>query len=890
MAKRFDEILDECITRITLQGETVEECLTRYPEHLSDLEPHLRLVARTAQAYAFTPSAEAKERGRRRLQAELQTLRQRDAERSTPPAAAPPLLVGWRLRWVASMAVVVLVILGGAASLIMASSNALPGGALYPVKGATEQVRLALRPSQVGKAELHLAYAENRAREISSLLQKGDISRLEPTGENLREHLAMAANTARSLDDEQALARLRSRLEATTSQALGHLQLAAQEAPEVSRQEASNVFQTSSEAYGDTAEVVVTKAPERYVAARPGMLQFRAIDPPPPDVEEVLVQVEGIEAHRAMGAESRWTVISQEPQTFDLLRVAEVQKFLGEQEVEPGTYSKVRFRVMSVTVVVGGQEHQARVPSGQISLTRPFRVEEGKTTVVLLDFDGEQSLRVTGSGEYILTPVVRVFTQEPPEQRGQRSREQDKKLREPRGKGTRLEESRAHQVKAEVEGVVETVATDSLVVAGKRIFIAPGTQVKDAVEPGQRVEVEVVVQSDGTFLARKIEVERKRRQDGQGREKADTGAIEIEGVIKSIAPDHWIVAGHRVRVGLDTRINGQAAEGAFARVEGPRQADGIIVASRITVTPGHPAPKTDDGKGRKEKGASQGDDAPREEGTPKDQVPKKGEASEQTVVHLTGLITSLSPDQWIVEGQAISITHETKIEGTPALGLRVRVEGRQGPDGRILALSIKALGRPQEAAPREGRKDAPPSGGTPSKEKDGREGRVEIKGTLNELAVNRWVVNGETIILTAKTAISGKPVVGAMVKVEGVRRTDGSILATKVELQVERGEDKKGKQEAKPTPKSTPTATSAPTPTRTPQPTSTPKPDVVRFQGVVEGIQGLEWRVSGRIVLLNTATRIEGIAVVGSRVRVEGVQRKDGTVLATQVKVRGTPD
>jgi hypothetical protein len=343
--------------------------------------------------------------------------------------------------------------------------------------------------------------------------------------------------------------------------------------------------------------------------------------------------------------------------------------------------------------------------------------------VVLLDFDGAQSLRVTGRGEYILTPVVRVFTQEPVEQRRQGERDKEQKLREPTGKSTRLEESRAHQVKAEVEGVVEAVTTDSLLVAGKRIFIAAGTQVEDAVESGQWAQVEVVVQSDGTFLARKIEVERKRIQGGQGLGKADTGAIEIEGVIESIAPDHWIVAGHRVRVGLDTKINGQAEEGAFARAEGPRQEDGVIVASRITVTPGHPAPKTDD--------------VPRQEGTPKDQVPKKGKATEQVIVHLTGLITFLSPDQWIVDGQAISITHETKIEGTPALGLRVWVEGRLGPDGRILVLSTKVLGRPQEAAPREERKDKPPSGGTQPQEKGRREGRVEIRGTLSELAANR---------------------------------------------------------------------------------------------------------------------------------------------------------
>jgi hypothetical protein len=346
------------------------------------------------------------------------------------------------------------------------------------------------------------------------------------------------------------------------------------------------------------------------------------------------------------------------------------------------------------------------------------------------------------------------------------------------------------------------------------------------------VEVEVVVQFDGTFLARKIEIEQKRRQDGRGREQADARSIEIEGVIESIAAEHWLVADYRVRVGLDTRISGQVAAGAFARVEGVRQTDGTIVATRIIVTPGEPKQKTDDEKRRKEKGDSLGDNEPREGGEPKNQVPK------------------------------------------------------------------------------EGKKHEPPPEGVPPEGKGDREDRVQIKGTLNELGVNGWVVSGQTIVLTAETAIVGKPVVGAIVEVEGVRQPNGSILAKKVKLQLERSEEKEGRQEAKPTPtpkatpnptpistprqKAAPTATPPPTATPTPKPTArptpTPKPAVVRFQGMVEGIQGLEWRVSGRTVLVNTATQIEGIAVVGSKVRIEGVQREGGTVLATLIKVLGASD
>ena len=40
--KQFNTILDECLERLLTGQETVEQCLQRYPEYATELEPLLR--------------------------------------------------------------------------------------------------------------------------------------------------------------------------------------------------------------------------------------------------------------------------------------------------------------------------------------------------------------------------------------------------------------------------------------------------------------------------------------------------------------------------------------------------------------------------------------------------------------------------------------------------------------------------------------------------------------------------------------------------------------------------------------------------------------------------------------------------------------------------------
>ncbi len=66
MTEKFDEILDKCIDSIN-SGDSIDECLARYPEHAAELMPLLRTVTGAHSAVPFTPSAEKKQAARQQM-------------------------------------------------------------------------------------------------------------------------------------------------------------------------------------------------------------------------------------------------------------------------------------------------------------------------------------------------------------------------------------------------------------------------------------------------------------------------------------------------------------------------------------------------------------------------------------------------------------------------------------------------------------------------------------------------------------------------------------------------------------------------------------------------------------------------------------------------------
>ncbi len=102
MGNDFEQILDSCIDRLN-RGESLESCLADYPQYSSRLEPLLQAMFTTQQAYAFSPSADAKREARQKFLAALEQRRQ--------PAFWQKFFAQ-RLVWASVATAVVLIIVG----------------------------------------------------------------------------------------------------------------------------------------------------------------------------------------------------------------------------------------------------------------------------------------------------------------------------------------------------------------------------------------------------------------------------------------------------------------------------------------------------------------------------------------------------------------------------------------------------------------------------------------------------------------------------------------------------------------------------------------------------------------------------------------------------------
>jgi len=70
MAEELEHILDECIERV-LQGEGLEQCLQRYPQHAEQLEPLLQVVLAARDAASIEPRPEYRLQARQQLRSVL---------------------------------------------------------------------------------------------------------------------------------------------------------------------------------------------------------------------------------------------------------------------------------------------------------------------------------------------------------------------------------------------------------------------------------------------------------------------------------------------------------------------------------------------------------------------------------------------------------------------------------------------------------------------------------------------------------------------------------------------------------------------------------------------------------------------------------------------------
>jgi len=75
------------------------------------------------------------------------------------------------------------------------------------------------------------------------------------------------------------------------------------------------------------------------------MLEVYVTDPPPPDVDQIWVDISNLEVHKTGG---NWTSVAVDTDPFNLKEIEGIQDFLASQIVDVGKYTQIRFDVESV--------------------------------------------------------------------------------------------------------------------------------------------------------------------------------------------------------------------------------------------------------------------------------------------------------------------------------------------------------------------------------------------------------------------------------------------------------------------------------------------------------------------------------------------------------------
>jgi hypothetical protein len=156
-------------------------------------------------------------------------------------------------------------------------------------------------------------------------------------------------------------------------------------------------------------------------------LGLKLTDSPFSDAKSVLVTFSSVSVHRSGSAFATIPFAgSATSRTCDLKKLENgAEDILGTEGVPAGEYTQVRLLVASAVLYfdnpsVGpacapsvtapaGTSAIVTIPSGDVRLNRPFTLAANTSTTILLDFDGDRSIRETSTGVYSMTPVITVL-------------------------------------------------------------------------------------------------------------------------------------------------------------------------------------------------------------------------------------------------------------------------------------------------------------------------------------------------------------------------------------------------------------------------------------------------------------------------------------------------
>jgi hypothetical protein len=145
-----------------------------------------------------------------------------------------------------------------------------------------------------------------------------------------------------------------------------------------------------------------------------GSIRIYLVDSPS-QLDSVIICVTRVEIHKSgSDSTSGWFVINDSTRYFDLLLLTNgASAVLGDTSLAPGKYTQIRLIIGDGSYVIDqGVKHNLEVPSGSqsgLKLNHQFTIESGKLYELLLDFNVDKSIVITGNGKYKLKPTIRVM-------------------------------------------------------------------------------------------------------------------------------------------------------------------------------------------------------------------------------------------------------------------------------------------------------------------------------------------------------------------------------------------------------------------------------------------------------------------------------------------------
>lgn len=146
-----------------------------------------------------------------------------------------------------------------------------------------------------------------------------------------------------------------------------------------------------------------------------GSIKMYLVDSPS-SFDSVIIFVSRVEVHRSgSDSSSGWYVINNTLRSFDLLQLRNgANVVLGDSILASGNYTQVRLVLADGNYVIdNGIKHDLTVPSGTqtgIKLNHGFTIEPNTLYELMLDFNVDKSIHVTGNGVYMLKPVIRCMS------------------------------------------------------------------------------------------------------------------------------------------------------------------------------------------------------------------------------------------------------------------------------------------------------------------------------------------------------------------------------------------------------------------------------------------------------------------------------------------------